>query len=276
MRQILKQVRLILLDIYAFLFSRKSFYKWNLMLFHASIRGLGLLNYKNNVISGERRFLREFLSQFQKPIVLDVGGNEGSYTKDILEANKNAQVFVFEPHPATYRRLSSYSSTVTGVTAINSACSSAPGQMVLYDYAGSSGSPHASLHVGVIEGIHAGESEKYVVNVISLDTFAIEHDIPLIHLLKIDAEGHELEVMKGAVNLLRESRIQAIQFEFNEMNVLSRAFLRDFYDLLPNYKFYRMVRDGLVPLDPYSALSCELFAFQNIIALPNGSVLSRD
>jgi FkbM family methyltransferase len=271
----IKQVRSILFDIYTFLFSRKRFYKWNRGLFHASIRGLGLLNYKNDVVSGERRFLREFLSPRQKPTVVDVGANEGSYATDILAANRNAQVFAFEPHPATYRRLMSNSAAITGITAINAACGSAPGQMVLYDYAGSSGSAHASLHAGVIEGIHGGESGQHVVDVIDLDTFAIEHDISLIHLLKIDTEGHELEVLKGAVNLLRESRIQAIQFEFNEMNIVSRVFLRDFYDLLPNYKFYRMVRDGLVPLDPYSALSCELFAFQNIVALPNDSLLRR-
>jgi FkbM family methyltransferase len=270
-----KQVRLVLFDIYTFLFSRKSFYKWNRGLFHASIRGLGLLNYKDDVVSGERRFLSEHLSPCQKPTVLDVGANEGSYAKAILAVNKNAQVFAFEPHPETYRRLSLCAAAINGITAINAACGSAPSQMVLYDYAGSPGSGHASLHAGVIEGIHEGASEQHVVDVIDLDSFATKHEISFIHLLKIDTEGHELEVLKGAVKLLGESRIKAIQFEFNEMNIVSRVFLKDFYDLLPNYKFYRMVRDGLVPLDPYSALSCELFAFQNIVALPNDSVLKR-
>jgi hypothetical protein len=140
--------------------------------------------------------------------------------------------------------------------------------MVLYDYAESEGTEHASLHAGVIEQLHKGTSDGRVVDVIDLDTFATEHDIPLIHLLKIDTEGHELEVLKGSLKLLRENRIRAIQFEFNEMNVASRVFAKDFYDLLPNYRFYRMLRDGLVPLGCYSPLWCELFAFQNIVALP--------
>jgi len=260
-----------LFDIYAFLFARKSFYRFNRGLFHASIRGLGLINFKDDVVSGERHFLKRFLSQLRGPTVFDVGANEGSYTKAVLAANRSAQVFAFEPHPATYGRLALFSSGIENITAINAACGSASGQMVLYDYAGSLGSGHASLHAGVIEGIHKKESSERVVDVIDLDTFATGHNISQIDLLKIDAEGHELEVLKGAVNLLRESRIRAIQFEFNEMNVVSRVFFREFYQLLPNYRFFRMLRDGLVPLGSYSPLRCELFAFQNIIALPDST-----
>ena len=262
-----------LFDAYAFLFSRKVFYRLNRILFHASIRGLGILNYKNDAVSGEHHFLKEYLSSCQKPTVVDVGANEGNYIADVLATNANAQGFAFEPHPATYARLLARASGIKNLTAVNAACGSASGQLILYDYAGSAGTEHASLHPGVIEGIHEGQSEQHLVDVIDLDTFASDHGISLIHLLKIDAEGHELEVLKGAVNLLRGNRIRAIQFEFNEMNVVSRVFFKDFLDLLPNYRFYRMVRDGLVPLDPYWPPSCELFAFQNIVAFPTSSEL---
>jgi FkbM family methyltransferase len=261
-------IRSVLLDIYAFLFSRKHFAKVNRLLFSASLRGLGILNYKNDVESGELHFLKEHLSSCRKPTVLDVGANEGLYSVDVWTANKDAHVFAFEPHPETFRRLLSRSSGIENLTPINAACGSAAGKLVLYDHAGSEGTEHASLHAGVIEGIHKGKSNQRAVDVIDLDTFAADHGISVIHLLKIDAEGHELEVLKGAAVLLRDNRIKAIQFEFNEMNVVSRVFFKDFCDLLPNYRFYRMLRDGLVSLDPYSPLGCELFAFQNIVAMP--------
>lgn len=260
-------IRSVLLDIYAFVFSRKYFCKLNRWLFDASIRGLGILNYKNDVVSGERHFLRKYLSSCENPTVVDVGANEGSYSTDVWAANGDAHVFAFEPHPETYKRLLLHSSEKENMTAINAACGSAAGQLVLYDYAGSRGTAHASLHAGVIEGIHKGQSDQHVVDVIDLDTFATRHSISVIHLLKIDAEGHELEVLKGAAKLLRENRIRAIQLEFNEMNVVSRVFFKDFIDLLPNYKVYRMLRDGLLALDPYSPLRCEVFAFQNVVAL---------
>jgi FkbM family methyltransferase len=265
-------------DLYARLFSRRRLQKLNRALFHASSRGLGLLNYKDDAASGERRFLKDYLSScpHPQPVVIDVGANEGAYTAAVVAVKKTARVFAFEPHPATFSRLSSRSSTIGGVTAINSACGKARCRMVLYDYAGSAGTGHASLHAGVIEGIHKGHSEQRVVDVIDLDTFAAEHGIPLIHLLKIDAEGHELDVLQGARNLLLAGRIRAIQFEFTQINVVARVFLKDFYDLLPRYKFYRMVRDGLIPLGPYSPLQCELFAFQNLVALPDDPDTQND
>lgn len=261
-------IRSILLDIYAFVFSRTYFVKWNRWLFNASIRGLGILNFKNDVVSGEHHFLKKYLSSCQNPTVVDVGANEGLFSADVWAVNRDAHVFAFEPHPQTYARLLAHSSGQKNFTAINAACGSEAGQLVLYDYVGSAGTGHASLHAGIIEEIHKGKSEQHVVNVMDLDTFATDNGISLIHLLKIDAEGHELEVLKGAGNLLREKRILAIQLEFNEMNVVSGVFFKDFCDLLPNYKFYRMLRNGLVALDPYSPLRCELFAFQNIVALP--------
>jgi FkbM family methyltransferase len=255
-------------DLYAFLFSRSYFYRFNRALHHASLRGLGVLNYKNVVVSGERRFMERCLSSSEAPTVVDVGANVGDYSAMVLEARKNAIVFAFEPHPETFNRLTARLSSTSNFVATNAACGGGPGKLLLYDHEGKSGTGHASLLPGVIERIHGDKSNQHEVDVTTLDRFAADHDIPRIDLLKIDTEGTELEVLKGARDLLREGRIRAIQFEFNEMNIVSRVFLKDFYELIPNYRFYRLLRHGLGPLDPYSPLACEVFAFQNIVALP--------
>ena len=260
-----------LFDAYAFLFSRKIFYRLNRGLFHAAARGLGILNYKNEVVTGEQCFLKQYLSSSDRPTVLDVGSNEGSYTDMILAVNGSARVFAFEPHPTTYNRLAQRLAGAKHVTAINAACGSACGQLVLYDHPNSAGSCHASLHAEVIEKNQKGESSQHVVDVIDLDTFSANQGISVIDLLKIDTEGHELEVLKGAATLLRENRIKAIQFEFNEMNIVSRVFFKDFCDLLPDFRLYRMVRDGLVAVDPSPPFWSEIFAFQNIVALPRNT-----
>ena len=86
----------------------------------------------------------------------------------------------------------------------NAACGSIPGNFTLYDHTEGAGTEHASLYRGVIEGIHKGVPVEHLVNVTTLDQFAGDHDIELIHLLKIDTEGNELEVLKGAAGLLRK------------------------------------------------------------------------
>jgi FkbM family methyltransferase len=255
-------------EIYSFVFARKIFRKWNRGLLELSLRGLGVLNFQDETASGERHFLVDVLGKLEEPVVFDVGANEGNYAKSVLELKPSARVYAFEPHPVTYGRLAALAVGPEHLVAVNAACGSTAGQMVLYDYAGSEGTQHASLHAGVIEGIHHGTANRHDVGVIALDSFVEEHNISHIDLLKIDTEGHELDVLKGTKKLLGEGRIHAVQFEFNEMNVVSRVFLKDFYDLMPQFEFYRTLRDGLMPLGKYSALKCEVFAFQNIVALP--------
>lgn len=64
-----------------------------------------------------------------------------------------------------------------------------------------------------------------------------------------------------------QKRIKAIHFGFNEMNIASRVFFKDFWEFLADYEFYRMMPNGLVPIVAYSPLLCEIFAYQNIVAL---------
>jgi hypothetical protein len=89
----------------------------------------------------------------------------------------------------------------------------------------------------------------------------------IIDFLKIDTEGHELAVLKGAKNLIAQQKIQLIQFEFNEMNVVSRTYMRDFVELLSNYQLHRVVPDGYFPLNN-CVQDIEIFGFQNILAIP--------
>ena len=71
---------------------------------------------------------------------------------------------------------------------------------------------------------------------------------------------------KGAQKLLAGKSIRLIQFEFNEMNVISRNYMRDFLELLSNYQLHRLLPDGLLPLNN-CVLDTELFGFQNILAI---------
>jgi hypothetical protein len=66
--------------------------------------------------------------------------------------------------------------------------------------------------------------------------------------------------------MINGGNIKIIQFEFNEMNIVSRVFLKDFYQILKAYKIYRLCETELIPLFHYDSIN-EIFKFQNIIAI---------
>ena len=255
-----------IIRIYRALFVRRIFYRLNKVLYHCSLRGLGILNFENDRISGEERFIKRFLAGKAGGVVFDVGANVGSYSSKVLQTNPLLTVYAFEPHPRTFATLEK-NVQYSNFTPINAAAGESAGTADLYDYAADDGSSHASLYQDVIESIHRAPSTSHQVKVVALGEFARANQVTNIALLKIDTEGNELNVLKGIGDFLCTGKVEAIHFEFNEMNIPSRVFFRDFWDLLPNYDFYRLLPYGMVKLEKYSPVFCEIFAYQNIVAL---------
>ncbi|GAB3323552.1 FkbM family methyltransferase [Haliea atlantica] len=199
--------------------------------------------------------------------MIDVGANKGCYSKEALEFNPELSIYAIEPHPATFELLSAAFGGVKIVT-INKGLSGEAGVLKLYDYADKDGSSHASLFEDVITELHgAGMAVAHEVEVTTLDEIVAKNGIGEISLLKIDTEGNELEVLRGGAKSLSERKIKAIHFEFNEMNVSSKVFFRDFWRMLAGYKLYRLLPNEMLEIKNYSPLGCEIFAYQNIVAI---------
>jgi FkbM family methyltransferase len=264
----------LLRSLYRRLFVRRAFFRANQFVHELTLHGIGVLNYEDGR-SGETVLLDRLAVLVAAPVIVDVGANTGDYAAAVLARAPRARVLAFEPHPATFARLNRRAAA-TGFTAYNLALGAEPGHLELYDYDGSEGTQHASLYREVISTIHhGGEPLATHVEVATLDDQLRREGVTHVDLLKIDTEGHELAVLQGAGELLAAGAIAAVVFEFNEMNVVSRVFLRDFYELLPGYCFYRLLPDGMVPLGSYVARRCEIFAYQNILAVREGGPLTQ-
>lgn len=253
---------------YVFLFARKVFYPFNLFLYKLSMRGLGILNYENENVSGEKAFIKYLLvhQKLSSGVIFDVGANIGHYSVMLRKLGIHLPVFAFEPHPVSYRKLA-LAATDHDFTPIKRGMGDCVRTALIYDYPDNNGSEHATLYREVIEEVYNSESEAVSIELTTVDEFVEVNRINRIALLKIHTEGHELHVLKGATRAIRGGLIDVVQVEFNEMNVISRTFLRDILNLLPGYDFYRLLPDGLQPLGDYKASYFEIFAFQNIVAL---------
>jgi FkbM family methyltransferase len=251
---------------YRFLFARRQFYSLNRFLHTLSLRGIGVLNFENDRVSGEDHFLTSYLRDKPGCVVFDVGANNGRYGEKVMRLQPNARVYAFEPHPGTFTRLQE-SAVKHGFHAFNLGCGDTRTETLLFDYAGGQGTQHASVHENVFTGIHEQKPIGHRIQIITLDDFVIEYGLQSVDLVKIDVEGNEFSVLRGLQKSLSQGRINAIQFEFNTMNVVSRVFFKDFVDLLKGFALYRLLPNGLAALPHYDPALCEIFAFQNIVAL---------
>lgn len=253
-------------NIYALVMGWPGLSKFNRLLNYLSGRALGLHNYQNAGISGERLAIRLGLGTHESPIVFDVGANRGDWTHGVVSARPAAIVHAFEPQAAL---ASALAARFSNAKVNHMALGDAAGTLHLFDYAEHEGSEHASLLAGVIDGIHQGTARAVSVEVQTLDDYCAKHSVDHIDLLKIDVEGFELKVLVGAKRMLAEHRIDTIQFEFNEMNVVGRTFMHDFFGCLgASHDLYRLLPHGLLPLRSASHWTNEQFTYQNIIARP--------
>lgn len=255
-------------NVYVFLFARKAFYRMNLLLYKLSMTGIGIHNYENDRVSGEKAFIKYMKAKngFNDGVILDVGANVGHYAIMLRRNNIRLPIFAFEPHPVAYKKLEQAASLHQFIP-VKRGAGEVSTKAVIYDYAGNTGSEHASMYKEVISELRNSAVEEVNIDLVAIDHFVTENNISKIALLKIDTEGHELNVLKGARMTLAKGMVEVIQIEFNEMNVISRTFFKDIIDILPGYDFYRLLPDGLRALGTYNVLDFEIFAFQNIVAL---------
>jgi FkbM family methyltransferase len=234
--------------------------------FYKALHQVGILNSGSMEQTGEKYFLERYLPIRKSPVVFDVGACSGSYSSTVRAISPSARLFAFEPHPASFERLRA-TLAGTGATLVRTALGNENGTTSFYDYADQDGTSHATLYKDIIDQIHKGTSKAIDVPIRRLDDLLPELGVEHIDFLKIDTEGHELSVLRGAAKAIADGRIDAIQFEFNETHVISRTFFKDFWDFLPDYRFMRLLPNNVIGILNYDPNFCEIFAFQNIVCV---------
>jgi FkbM family methyltransferase len=171
----------------------------------------------------------------------DVGANVGQTTREVLRLFPRARIYAFEPHPTSFRELAAIAADRLSIHQI--ALGERKGMATLYQY-GESGD--GSLINSVVSDARFptrfGYRPKQELEIAcsTIDDFCLEHRIDSIDVLKIDTEGSELAVLKGAERMLGSGRCSHVYTEFNELQPqpgVTGGALNPISDLLARFGF---------------------------------------
>ncbi|GEM_PF-1239068 len=137
-------------------------------------------------------------------IVYDIGAHHGYYSFLFSKSvGKNGSVFAFEPSPRErlYFKISQFLNHSKNINLVPFGVSSRNGKAVFYQVQGlwtglNSLKPPKDENYKIL-------TKKLIVNLVTLDSFILPKNIPA--LIKIDAEGAEYSIIKGAVRLIRST-----------------------------------------------------------------------
>jgi FkbM family methyltransferase len=201
------------------------------------------------------------LAGVETPVIFDVGANIGVIAEKYRYLFPGAKIYAFEPFPEVFNELKRRMSGNQQIIPCKLALGSAQTKKFLRVNASSATNSlleteeSAALYwgTGLMDTITTVE-----VPVATIDEFCHDERVDTIDILKMDTQGTELEVLKGAAGMLCDGRIRVI---YTEMLVAPSykgqskphelmAFLDGFgYELSGIYNLWGRNKGGLLQMD---------------------------
>jgi FkbM family methyltransferase len=179
-----------------------------------------------------------YLSLPRDAVVFDVGANSGTMALQFAKSVPSGKVYAFEP---TFYAFSKFIKNLE----LNPELAQRIVPIQTFVSSGTSGETtikaYASWKVGGVvkeaqHHVHGGiEKSAAGISAISLDDFCEQYKIQRLDFIKIDTDGHELEVLKGARKVISKFTPTIIfeigQYVMNERGISFSDYLEFFEDL---------------------------------------------
>ncbi len=215
--------------------------------------------------NGEWRALSEYMPGCR--VVFDVGAHTGAWTETALVFNAALEVHAFEPSRDSFATLAA-KNFPPQVRRNNIGLGAVAEQRQLFTIGDNSEMRSLYQRVGMEDYGTAAPSAVETVTITTIDAYCEAAGIAAIDYLKIDAEGHDLQVLRGAAGMIGRGAIRLIQFEYGSSNVDSRDLLKDFFDFFAGkpYKLSKIHPEGFRHYPRYN-VRLEDFQYQNWIVI---------
>lgn len=236
----------------------KIFYLFE--LFITLIQGKG---YGSTSIKREVKSIKKFIKS-NPNLILDIGGNKGIYTEELIKYFPNTEIHIFEPS-ATNVSILHKKFKNKNITIVPNGVLDKISKVFLY--ADEIGSGLGSLTKRRLDHYGIDFSTHEEINTIRIEDYW--RDILAcreIDFVKLDIEGHELSALYGFGEAINVTKV--IQFEFGGANIDTKTFFQDFWYFFKklDFEIHRITPFGTQKLISYKELD-EFFGTTNYIAV---------
>ena len=201
----------------------------------------------------------------KKPkLCIDIGGNIGAYSEQILSKYPDCSIVIFEPSKSNVEILKEKFQSNSKIFIEQVAISNVKSEATLFS--DKDGSGLASLTKRRLKHFNINFSNTETVNTIKFaDYWKEKLQSQNIDICKIDIEGHEMDALSGFGDSIQH--IEIIQFEIGGCNIDTKTFFQDFWYFFEerNFDLFRASPLGLIKLLRYKE-SDEFFAPTNYLA----------
>jgi len=192
-------------------------------------------------------------------VCIDVGANHGKWTASVLAVNPNARVIACEMIPAYRDAIRARFAGHPSVTIVEAGLSDVEENKIGYQTGGGGQiiKRPSSKKEAVATEVHLRRGDDLVS----------ELGLSAVHVIKIDTDGYELNVLRGLEKTIATHR-PVIQFEYSEFTGLNRCYLRDFHQFFDALD-YRVgcLMPKSVAFGSYNKIQ-ENFVTKNFVAAP--------
>ena len=204
-----------------------------------SLFGLSIIkkrdkNYGFNII------LKELITN-SHPIIFDVGAEDGISSERYLKLFSEPIIHNFEPRPDQFEIMKSKFNDKKNIY-LNNVAVGSKAEIKIFNQIKEGG--RSSFLTSTVDDL--SKQEQIDVQVITIDEYVNKNNIKRINLLKIDTQGYEDEVLKGAQETLKLNKIDIIETELILGNMYEKTLsFNEIENLIYpyGYKFFAIVND---------------------------------